>query len=300
MIEDALRETFAAHAVQGPQDVVGDRARGRAESAILRAGRIRRRRTISTALASVLVVAIVSLAMFQAVISRSSPSDPTLNAAGDLDPTATGVAPQPSSGQFPSTVTDTPMPIEMASDGEIYKEDKTTLHLTLPAKSEPRCDLQGHRRVPGRGDAGHHGAAVAADRSAGQPEGAALRGPADRRVAERRPGRLARRQHTVGRVSPGQPPGARRPAEDPRAGAEHAGRVHRHQRRARSHQGRRDRLRRLRPLVHRPRLVRGELGPAGAAHPRPAQRRQGAVRPDPHRRRRPSAWRSCCRRSRSP
>lgn len=138
MIEDALRETFAAHAVQGPQDVVGDRARGRAESAILRAGRIRRRRTISTALASVLVVAIVSLAMFQAVISRSSPSDPTLNAAGDLDPTATGVAPQPSSGQFPSTVTDTPMPIEMASDGEIYKEDKTTLHLTLPAKSEPR------------------------------------------------------------------------------------------------------------------------------------------------------------------
>jgi hypothetical protein len=136
MIEDALRETFAAHAGQGPQDVAGEHARSRAEAAMQRAGRIRQRRTMSSALAGVLIVALVSLATFQAVTSRSQKTGPALDAAGDLGASQPPVAPEPSSGEFPPT-TDSPMPIEMVSGGEIYKEDKTTLHLALPEKSQP-------------------------------------------------------------------------------------------------------------------------------------------------------------------
>ncbi len=137
MIEDALREAFAAHAGQGPQDVVGERARSRAEAAMLRAARIRQRRAMGSALAGVLIVALVTLATFQAVTSRTRTQGPNVNAAGDLGESSPAVAPEPTSGgQFP-TATDSPMPIEMVSNGEIYKEDKTTLHLSLPDKSQP-------------------------------------------------------------------------------------------------------------------------------------------------------------------
>ena len=136
MIEDALRETFAARAGQGPQDVVGDHARGRAEAAMLRAGRIRQRRAMSSALAGVLIVALVSLATFQAVTSRARSDAPTVNADGDRSVPSPADHPNAGAEQSPST-TDTPMPIEMVSGGEIYKEDKTTLHLSLPAKSQP-------------------------------------------------------------------------------------------------------------------------------------------------------------------
>lgn len=136
MIEDALRETFAARAGQGPQDVVGDHARGRAEAAMLRAGRIRQRRAMSSALAGVLIVALVSLATFQAVTSRARSDTPTVNADGDRSVPSPADHPNAGAEQSPST-TDTPMPIEMVSGGEIYKEDKTTLHLSLPAKSQP-------------------------------------------------------------------------------------------------------------------------------------------------------------------
>jgi hypothetical protein len=136
MIEDALRETFAAHAGQSPQDVAGDYARRRAEAAMQRAARIRQRRTMSSALAGVLIVALVSLATFQAVTSRAQKTGPALDAGGDLGASSPPVAPEPSSVEYPQT-TDSPMPIEMVSGGEIYKEDKTTLHLALPAKSQP-------------------------------------------------------------------------------------------------------------------------------------------------------------------
>jgi hypothetical protein len=137
MIEDALRETFAAHAGQGPQDVAGDHAQGRAQAAMLRAARIRQRRAMGSALAGVLIVALVSLATLQAVTSRARTQGPSVNAAGDLGESSPAVAPEPTSGgQFP-TATDSPMPIEMVSNGEIYKEDKTTLHLSLPDKGQP-------------------------------------------------------------------------------------------------------------------------------------------------------------------
>jgi hypothetical protein len=136
MIEDALRETFAAQAGQGPQDVVGDHARRRAEAAMLRSARIRQRRAMSSALAGVLIVALVSLATFQAVTSRARSNAPVLNAEGDGGAPSPAVAPGASMEQSPTT-TDTPMPIEMVSGGEIYKEDKTTLHLSLPDKSQP-------------------------------------------------------------------------------------------------------------------------------------------------------------------
>jgi hypothetical protein len=136
MIEDALRETFAAHAGQGPQDVVGDHARRRAEAAMLRAARTRQRRAMGSALAGVLIVALVSLATFQAVTSRARSESPILNADGDRG--AASPAEHPDANADPSPETpETPMPIEMVSGGEIYKEDKTTLHLSLPDKSQP-------------------------------------------------------------------------------------------------------------------------------------------------------------------
>jgi hypothetical protein len=138
MIEDALREAFAAHAGQGPQDVAGDRARTRAEAAMLRAARIRQRRAMGSALAGVLIVALVSLATFQAVTSRARSGGPSVNAASDLGESSPAVAPEPSTGgQTQPEASDSPMPIEMVSNGEIYKEDKTTLHLSLPDKGQP-------------------------------------------------------------------------------------------------------------------------------------------------------------------
>lgn len=136
MIEDALRETFAAHAGEGPQDVVGDLAQRRAEAAMLRAARIRQRRAMGSALAGVLIVALVSLATFQAVTSRARTDAPAINADGDRGEASPAVAPDPTSDEAPEA-SDPPMPIEMVSGGEIYKEDKTTLHLSLPEKSQP-------------------------------------------------------------------------------------------------------------------------------------------------------------------
>src|SRR5690349_1799070 len=103
MIEDALRETFAARAGQGPQDVVGDHARGRAEAAMLRAGRIRQRRAMSSALAGVLIVALVSLATFQAVTSRARSDTPTVNADGDRSVPSPADHPNAGAEQSPST-----------------------------------------------------------------------------------------------------------------------------------------------------------------------------------------------------
>src|SRR5689334_17157720 len=81
MIEDALRDTFAAQAATGTAGGTGDpgdRALAFAESAMTRAGRIRQRQAMATALAGVLAVALASLATLQVMTGRHRSDQPTV------------------------------------------------------------------------------------------------------------------------------------------------------------------------------------------------------------------------------
>jgi hypothetical protein len=131
MIEDALRETFAAKAGEAPAAGSGDQAQRFTQFAMARARQIRHRRMVGTALAGVLIIAMVGLMTIQLVTG----SRPAGRSMADAKTTPSGgspaVLPVPSKAERPETDTSA-MPAEVASGGEIYTENKSRVQLKLP------------------------------------------------------------------------------------------------------------------------------------------------------------------------
>jgi hypothetical protein len=151
MIEEALRETFAAKVTGGPPlDGARNLAVQRAELALWRAGRVRRRQAWGTALAGVLAVAIASLAIFQAVrnpIVHPSASGSVGQADANLVPSAAQTEGGEPADQSPTAAPT--MPIEVVSGGEIYTEGKTEMRLPLPDKDKPAVISRAYRTTDG-------------------------------------------------------------------------------------------------------------------------------------------------------
>jgi hypothetical protein len=146
MIEDALRDTFAARAAGGPPPDAAERALARAELAIVGAMRVRRRHQLGTALAGVVVLAIASTVTLQVLYTGSgrptySVSDQALPPrVGSTSPAATGPA---NGGASPTNTA--PLPIEVVSGGEIFTEGKSQVHLTLPVNGGPSTISRAYR-----------------------------------------------------------------------------------------------------------------------------------------------------------
>jgi hypothetical protein len=150
MIEDALRDTFAARAAGDPSPDAAERALARADLAIAGAARARRRHLLGTTLAGVVVLAIASALTLQAL--DSGPGRPMYSTndlagpprIGSPSPAATGLA---NGGASPTNTA--PMPIEVVSGGEIYTEGKSQGHFTLPDKGGPSTISRAYRTSDG-------------------------------------------------------------------------------------------------------------------------------------------------------
>jgi hypothetical protein len=135
MIEDALRETFAAKAGEAPGDGAGERAQQFAQFAMVRARRIRHRRMITSALAGVLILAMVGLVTFHLVSGPRPAGLPMADASTAGDPDSPTELPLPTKAERPEVGTSA-MPAEVASGGEIYIENKRRVQLKLPESAE--------------------------------------------------------------------------------------------------------------------------------------------------------------------
>jgi hypothetical protein len=137
MIEDALRETFAAQASSGPPlDDASDQAERFAAAAMRRAARTRQLNALGTALAGVLVVALVSVATLQAMSARGG-EDTGASSVAASSLAATTAAPAPQNYDTNVTGSPVPLPIEVVAGGEVYTEDKSRVRITLPDKIKP-------------------------------------------------------------------------------------------------------------------------------------------------------------------
>jgi hypothetical protein len=134
MIEDALRETFAGQVAGLPPTEPLDSAERRAEGAMIHGRRVRQRQTMSTALAGVLIVAIVSLVTFH-IVADDPAGQPAADVADGPIPSVPPIAPSVYSDLPPGAAA---APMEVASGGEIYtQQGKTQVHLSLPDDSHP-------------------------------------------------------------------------------------------------------------------------------------------------------------------
>ena len=120
MIEDSLRETFAAQVGGAPQ------IEGLAEAAMRRARKIRRRRrAVATGMAAVVVFALLGIAGLR-VISPGFmvPANQGTTAGRQIEAPTEDGAPEPEGGPSAST-----RQIEVVQDGEIYTSNRARVQL---------------------------------------------------------------------------------------------------------------------------------------------------------------------------